>query len=244
MPINLAVQDRNMSAKVKAYKKILNEELSRAPVFSFDTTISDEVVLAFKLADSDLSKEHPVNRIAIYLTSPNQNIPGVFPSGKICHTEILIQVTKGDWRMFSINMLEARKLVGGQLKYDWGKVHMRSPTNLHNYVYVAVHVPRKLQHEMYKFLTSQIDAKFNYGGYCLNHTVACIPIGKRYAKNIRRDIQHRWMCAELIWSALQIGEVKDTENFVACAMSPNSVYEFCRKSTFCAGCTNPMVRLT
>jgi len=209
-----------------------------------DPMAGNFVVLAFKLLDT-AENEHWVNKLAAKLTSPkNKNIPGVYPSGRLCHVELMIRATDDDWRMFSINMMEGRRPApDADPVYEWGKVHVRSvlPCKMNKYTYVAVTMPRENQHTMYTFLTSQIDGKFNFAGYTMNYVLPCA-FGQRYGHKLNMGKKYKWMCAELIWSALQIGQLKTADERYACRMSPNQIYEFCRESSECAGTTNPLAR--
>ncbi|KAK3234582.1 hypothetical protein CYMTET_55133 [Cymbomonas tetramitiformis] len=214
------------------------------PVFA-DSLRGQSVVLAFKLVDTT-ENEHIINRIAVRLTCPrNCNIPGVFPSGQICHVELMMQVTEDDWRMFSINMMEGKRAsADAPAVYEWGKVHVRSilPCKMDRYAYVSVSIPRERQHRMYTFLLSQLNGEFNFPGYLMNYIMPCA-VGQRYGHKLKTGKKYRWMCAELIWSTLQVGLLGGSDQHVACRMSPNSIYEFCRNSKECCGTTNPIAKV-
>lgn len=208
--------------------------------------LGHHVILAFKLVDEeDMADEHYLNRWAIYLTTPkNKQIPGVYPSGRICHVELIMQVQREEYRMYSINMLQGiRDPDTGKVKYEYGTVHELTPSTdrMHKYHYVTVRIPRAKQMIMHKFLMSQMGAPFNFWGYGLNYTTAC-KFGQTYGKKIDTSKKHRYTCAELIWAALQIGELEDTDEVACRRMSPNAIYEFTRASPFCSSAPNPFAR--
>eukprot|EP00854_Cymbomonas_tetramitiformis_P025257 gene25257-30829_t len=105
------------------------------------------------------------------LTSPNFQL--VLDSNQaITHVEIMIRVTDDDWRMFSINMMEAKRdHPDDPIVYDWGK----------------------------------LDHKFNFAGYVMNHVVPCA-IGVRNGAKLEPRENTRYMCAELVMIALQMGQ--------------------------------------
>ncbi|KAK3260437.1 hypothetical protein CYMTET_30613 [Cymbomonas tetramitiformis] len=226
------------------------DSLTTARPAAFDIMLDDarpddghHVIVAFKVVDEEnLKNEHYLNRWAIFLTAPqNDNIPGIFPSGRICHVELIMQVRRNEYNMYSINMMEGhRDPNDGTVKYEWGRVHARSadPAHLHGYQYTTVQMPRAKQVKMHKFLHSQIGAPFNFPGYALNYTTVC-KVGQTYGPRINLAKKHRFTCAELVWAALQIGELEDTDNISCRRMSPNALFDFTRSSVFCSSCSNP-----
>ncbi|KAK3288676.1 hypothetical protein CYMTET_3894 [Cymbomonas tetramitiformis] len=211
-------------------------------VLDSNQAVGHNIVLAFKLLGEN---DHIINRVAAWWTTErNKNIPGVYPHGQITHVEIMIRVTDDDWRMFSINMMEAKRdHADDPIVYNWGKVHMRTilPSHLHRYTYVSVAMSRQLQHTVYGFLVSQLDHKFNFAGYVMNHVLPCA-IGVRNGAKLEPRENTRYMCAELVMIALQIGQVPGSHRFAPCKMSPNSIYNFCcsEDAIGCTGTTNPL----
>eukprot|EP00854_Cymbomonas_tetramitiformis_P023459 gene23459-28400_t len=156
----------------------------------------------------------------------------------------IVKVQREEYRMYSINMLQGiRDPDTGKVKYEYGTVHELTPSTdrMHKYHYVTVRIPRAKQMAMHKFLMSQMGAPFNFLGYGLNYTTAC-KFGQTYGKKINVSKKHRYTCAELVWAALQIGELEDTDEVTCRRMSPNSIYDFTRASPFCSSAPNPFAR--
>ena len=167
----------------------------------------------------------------------------VEPGGTISHAEIMLQVRPGDWRRWSIGKQRRALNESGDSVWKPGEVHCKDVDVLNDdYIFLTVYASRQQQEYMYKFLQSQVGAKFNNLGYFYNFWTYGFAFGTRRYKSSLLKRHRRWFCTELIVTALQSGKIKFALGVSACRVSPNALYRLCAKTSLPT--TNPSRRVT
>lgn len=192
-----------------------------------DFPSAHEVCIGFKTIEHEDATDHWMNKIAIRATKQ----PGdVFPGGCICHAEIMMQVRAGSWWVFSISKAYRTANEG----WKPGRVFCKSVADTRavprpDYVFFTVPVHRSRQRDMYEFLVSQINARFNRIGFFGNFVLPWLGWGTRqYTPRLHRRL-HTWFCTELIVAALQAGNMQPFTSLWACNVSPNGLYRICSR---------------
>lgn len=189
---------------------------SETEIFSEDASLT-EVRIAFRVAE-DSPEEHWLNRYAACLTATHigyqsddaqRNLTG-YPYGKMCHTELIMQIQPGMWTRHSIYL--------GTYDPDTetiepGHVHIKlvdddeifskfSYGDAKKYEILKIRVNRKDQLEAMKFLVAQHGAGFNKNGYHYNIFPGFNFGTATYDENLKQE-KRLWFCTELVTCALQ-----------------------------------------
>lgn len=195
------------------------------------------IIVAFKSLETSEGKyEHPLNKLACWLTAR----PGeIAPAGRMCHTEIMLEVSDKTWYRFSINKMSLVR-ENGKKMWKKGTVHCKqvSKESMQQYHYYNVPLSRESQKQMFDFLVSQHGAEFNKSGYIWNFFLPkWLAIGTRKWSPRLTSERRRWFCTEIACCALQSAGL--CEDVIACCQSPNSLNRMCATMAMDGG--NPVV---
>ncbi len=200
------------------------------------TNSNPYIIVAFKALEADGRPEHPLNKLACKLTSVPGEVP---PAGRMCHTEIMLEVQDKEWYRFSINKMTKIRQEGQEV-WKKGVVHCKrvSPESMKLYHYYSIPVARDVQKRMFDFLISQQKCEFNKTGYIWNFFLPrMFAIGTRYWSTKLLTERREWFCTELVCVTMQIAGL--CSGMVACAQSPNSLNRYCATLSLDGG--NPVV---
>ena len=231
------ISQNNMEATMQKNINRIRTAESALDWYQDDFPGGDFVCVAFKSLGTR-KQEHPLNTWACKMTT----FPGeLAPAGRMCHTELMMQVSPGNWYRFSINKKSCK--IGPDGKQTWlkGRVHGKlvGPESMVKYHYYVLPVSRDKQVTMFKFLQAQHNADFNLYGYVLNFFFPWIfNIGTRRWIPQLQHVKRKWFCTELVCTALQsIGYCGD---LIACCQSPNSLNRVCSTIPGVIGSCNPI----
>lgn len=193
---------------------------------------NDAVYLMFRKL-GDPSAAHWANWLAALMTR-SWFVPEEFPGGQLCHAELLMQPRTNVWYTFSINKKEGTIDEKGKITYFERGVHgklVQNEDEIKKYAKLRFEVPRAQQAAAWRFLGTQLGAKFNFKAYYYN---ALLPRPLKFGKRRHSEDMHRrpeeggprhvWFCTELLTCAMQAMNVDAFFQTPASASSPNSLW--------------------
>ena len=164
-----------------------------------------EIRIGFKTTEHSNPNEHWMNKLSVRATRHRDDIE---PCGTICHAEIMLQVSHGEWKRWSIAKKTRVRDEFGNGVWKPGRVHCKPIDMLNDdYVFIKIAMSRQTQKDVYDFLQSQVGGEFNTVGYWLNFMCPCSIGTRRYMASLQKTKQ-RWYCTELITAALQAGKAR------------------------------------